>query len=106
MFDSTIAFLSNIRLRLHAHIGTEAARFDQWRPPDYKERLQRIDDQLSLKADRADFLEGYSAKADRSMVDQMVQLQVQMQRQLEAVGSCALGLTKMQLSGGDGAAQS
>ena len=45
--------------KLTSHIGTEAKRFDHWRPPDYKERLQRIDDALSLNADRADFLEGY-----------------------------------------------
>merc|ERR1712187_97711 len=76
----------------------EAERLAEFKPPDYTEAFEKIQDSLVLKADRADLQELNSLKANRIDADELARLQEQVHRQLEYLAVTTHGLAKCALT--------
>merc|ERR1712176_298967 len=79
------------------YIDREAERLAEFKPPDYTEAFEQIQESMLLKADRADLQELNSLKANRIDADELSRMQELVHRQLEYLAVTTNGLAKCTL---------
>lgn len=84
--------------KFEEYMNGEAARLDQFRPPDYGPMLDDLSARVTLKADKADLVEMYQLKANRIDTDELAKLQETIHRQLEYLSVTTFGLSKLALT--------
>eukprot|EP00746_Dinoflagellata_sp_MGD_P163687 gnl/MRDRNA2_/MRDRNA2_91868_c0_seq1.p1 gnl/MRDRNA2_/MRDRNA2_91868_c0~~gnl/MRDRNA2_/MRDRNA2_91868_c0_seq1.p1 ORF type:complete len:611 (-),score=159.67 gnl/MRDRNA2_/MRDRNA2_91868_c0_seq1:29-1795(-) len=84
--------------RLEHYVATETDRFNQFKPPDYTQTFEDINNRLSLKADKADLVDLYQLKANRIDNDELAKQQDTIHRQLEYLAITSFGLSKLVLT--------